>query len=296
MKGVAGRYTCLSGGVYYTCTARGIFRNRKTTPLVGDKVEITVSNFEKKIGTIHTIKTRENELRRPPAANIGQVIITVATTQPSFNAGLLDRFLLLVEHENIPVLICVNKIDLAGETKKTASQSNSTDNKKQSAKNNFLVYEKAWYPLIYTGALAGIGLDELRDKMLGKINLFAGASGVGKTSLINALYGIGLKTGDLSTKLGRGKHTTRHTEIFQIGETPEQGYCFDTPGFTSLDISHIQKNELAFLFREFRPFLHKCQFNDCLHVREAHCAVKEQIGKAISPVRYESYVKLLDIS
>jgi len=129
--------------------------------------------------------------------------------------------------------------------------------------------------------------------MAGKVNLFAGPSGVGKSSLINALLpGIEVETGELSAKLGRGKHTTRHTEIFPLGENPQDGYCFDTPGFTSLDISHIQKNELAHLFREFRPFANECKFKNCLHIRENDCAVKEQVGKAIHPARYENYVKL----
>ncbi|MDR0272870.1 MAG: ribosome small subunit-dependent GTPase A [Clostridiales bacterium] len=275
-KGIGGAYTVFADGENYTCTARGIFRNRKETPLVGDKVEISVSDSDKKIATIDTIKPRENELRRPPAANISQVIITVATTQPAFNAGLLDRFLLLIEHENIPILICVNKIDL------------------DSSKKLFEPYKE--YPIVYACAETGAGLDELRAKMTGNINLFAGSSGVGKTSLINALSpGINLQTGQLSEKIGRGKHTTRHTEIFPLGSSAEHGYCFDTPGFTSLDISHIQKNEIAPLFREFRPFISNCQFNNCLHIHEKNCAIKEHIGASIHTARYESYVKLISI-
>jgi len=277
IKGIGGTYTVLSNDVQYTCTAGGVFRYRKTTPLIGDKVEITITDPQKKIATLHTIKPRKNELRRPPAANIEQVIITVATTQPAFNAGLLDRFLCLIEYEEIPILICVNKVDLPPHQKTLT----------------FGDYERAGYEVVYTGALDGTGLDELREKMAGKVNLFAGPSGVGKSSIINALMpGVNLETGELSAKLGRGKHTTRHTEIFPLGDTPEAGYCFDTPGFTSLDIEHIQKNELASLFREFSPFIGDCKFNNCLHVREAHCAVKEQVGEAISPARYESYVKL----
>jgi ribosome biogenesis GTPase len=274
-KGVGGAYTVSAENAIYTCTARGVFRNKKTTPLVGDYVEISVACHEKKIASIQKILPRKNELRRPPAANIGQVIITVATTQPSFNAGLLDRFLILVGYEGIPVLICVNKIDLGGEA--------------------FLeIYKDAGYDVIYASAEEKTGLDELREKMAGKVNLFAGPSGVGKSSLINALLGSRLQTGDLSAKLGRGKHTTRHTEIFPLGETADAGFCFDTPGFTSLDIAHIKKNELASLFMEFNPFLHECKFKNCLHIREEHCAVKEQIGKKINAIRYESYVKLAE--
>lgn len=300
MKGVGGAYTVMVEEALFTCTARGVFRNRNTTPLVGDKVEITITDHEKKIGTIHTINPRENELRRPPAANIGQVIITIATTQPQFNAGLLDRFLLLVGYEKIPVLICVNKVDLATAAAAKplfTEDMQSKPHARLEAVNTleaFAVYEKAGYPLVYAGALEGTGLDQLRREMAGKVNLFAGPSGVGKSSLINALsLGLNLETGDLSAKLGRGKHTTRHTEIFPLGDTPEDGYCFDTSGFTSLDITHIPKNELAPLFREFLPFISGCKFNNCLHDREAHCAVKEQIGGAVHPARYESYVKLL---
>ena len=277
IKGVGGAYTIKTTDGTYTCSARGIFRNRNTTPLVGDHVIITVTDEQKQIGTLHTIKPRENELRRPPAANIGQVIITVATAQPAFHAGLLDRFLLLVEHEDIPILICVNKSDLT-----------------PGKDSGFEPYELAGYPLVYTCAITGYGLDELRKQMAGKLNLLAGPSGVGKSSLINALApDLNLETGELSTKLDRGKHTTRHTEIFPLGDTPEHGYCFDTSGFTSLDIAHIQKNELAPLFKEFRPFINECKFNNCLHHREKDCAVKENVGRAIHPVRYESYVKLL---
>jgi ribosome biogenesis GTPase len=129
--------------------------------------------------------------------------------------------------------------------------------------------------------------------MAGKINLFAGPSGVGKSSIISALTGIELETGEISHKLKRGKHTTRHTELIPLSDAT--GYCFDTPGFSSLEIEHIQKNELAPLFKEFHPFLYECRFNNCLHIRETDCAVKAQVGKAISTARYESYVKLVNL-
>jgi ribosome biogenesis GTPase len=358
IKGVGGAYTVLCEKIAYTCTARGIFRNKNIVPLVGDKVEIEITDHEKKFATLHTIKPRENELRRPPAANIEQIIITMATAQPDFNAGLLDRFLLLAEHENIPVIICVNKIDLATAAARGAAAvplpiSNAAHDKLTDVTmggfsayeergavplpisnaahgkltdvtmsgfsayeergaaavplpisnaahgkltdvtmSGFSAYEEAGYPLVYASAQTKNGLDELRALMSGKINLFAGPSGVGKSSLISALTGIQLETGEISQKLKRGKHTTRHTELIPLGENSEDGYCFDTPGFTSLDIEHIKKNELASLFREFRPFLFECKFNNCLHIRENDCAVKAQVGNAISAARYESYVKL----
>lgn len=279
IKGVGGAYTVLADSIQYVCNPRGVFRNRNTTPLVGDAAIITVTDEAKKIGTLHTINPRKNELRRPPVANIDQVIITVATAQPAFNAGLLDRFLVLVAYEDIPVLICVNKLDIA-----TAKSDES-----------FAPYIQAGYPLVYTSVVENRGLNDLRAHMAGKINVFAGPSGVGKSSLINALSPkLDLETGELSAKLGRGKHTTRHSEIFPLTDDPSGGYCVDTPGFTSLDTSMIPKHVLGMLFMEFEPFIPECRFNNCLHLREKDCAVKEQVGKAIHPLRYESYVKLLE--
>jgi len=279
-KGVGGLYTVLANGQNYMCKARGLFRNKKggknTTPLIGDAAIIAITDEDKKIGTIHTIEPRKNELLRPPVANIDQVIITVATAQPAFNAGLLDRFLVLVAYENIPVLICVNKSDLAGED------------------TRFAPYIAAGYPLVYTSTVAGNGLDELKQHMAGKISVFAGPSGVGKSSLINALSPkLALETGELSTKLDRGKHTTRHSEIFQLSENG--GFCVDTPGFSSLEISHIPKKVLGSLFLEMEEYAGSCRFSDCLHHQERDCAIKEQMGHGVSTARYESYIKLLQL-
>jgi len=273
VKGVGGQYTVFASGKYYNCTPRGIFRNQNITPLIGDYVQIDVTDDTKQLGTLHTIKPRTNSLIRPPVANIDQVIITVATAQPAFNAGLLDRFLVLVAHEGIPVLICVNKIDITHDS-------------------SFEPYIRAGYPLIYASATGGNGLDSLLAHMAGKTNLFAGPSGVGKSSLLNALNpDLGLVTGGLSTKLARGKHTTRHSEIFPIQGS--DGYCVDTPGFTSLETAGIPKWQLGALFLEFEPFIGECRFGNCLHVKEKDCAVKAQVGLAISEARYESYVKML---
>ena len=275
VKGVAGSYDVRVCGEVYTCTPRGIFRKRETTPLVGDHVEITVTG--EGIGTLHTLKPRKNELRRPPVANIDQVIITVATAQPAFNAGLLDRFLVLAEYAEIPAVICVNKSDLA-------------------VCEMFEPYAKTGYTIVYTSALDDTGLKDLRNIMAGRLNVFAGPSGVGKSSLINALSpGLGLETGGLSTKLGRGKHTTRHTEIFMLGASAEDGYCVDTPGFTSLDVAEIHKNELAQLFPEFRELTAECKFGNCLHVKETGCAVKDSVGGKVHPLRYDGYLKIIEL-
>jgi len=276
IKGVGGIYTVLSQGESYACTAKGVFRNRDITPLVGDSVEISVMDEAKKIATLHTINPRTNQLRRPAAANISQVIITIAAAEPPFNPGLLDRLLLLVEDEDIPILICVNKRDLGFR------------------KSMFEPYEQAGYEIVYTQTIGDVFVEDLRQAMSGKLNLFAGPSGVGKSSLINALIpNLQLETGGLSKKISRGKHTTRHTEIFPLGATAEAGYCFDTPGFTALDISHIKKENLGYLYREFRLFIPDCKFANCLHHKEIDCAVKANVGKAIHPERHESYLRLL---
>jgi len=271
IKGIGGAYTVLADGMRYICNARGIFRNRNETPLVGDIVTISVTDDNKHLGTLHTIKPRKNQLHRPPIANVEQVIITVSVVQPAFNPGLLDRFLALAEYENIPAVICVSKFDI-GEN------------------SDFSPYSQ--YPLVYTSTKTNDGLDDLRAIMTGKLSVFAGASGVGKSSLINSLMPeLELETGVLSHKLGRGKHTTRHTEIFSLDSG---GYCADTPGFTSLDMSHIPANKLAHLFLEFIPFIKQCKFSNCLHDKEVFCAVKEQVGEGIHPHRYSSYVNLLN--
>jgi len=275
IKGVAGSYTVLADGEIYVCKPRGVFRNRNTTPLVGDYAVISCSPDGQ--GVLHTIKPRKNELRRPPVANIDQVIITVATTQPAFNPGLLDRFLVLTEYNEIPAVICVNKTDL-------------TDD------DCFAPYIQAGYPLVYTSVVSDNGLEALREVMAGKLNVFAGPSGVGKSSLINALSpGLELETGGLSTKLGRGKHTTRHSEIFALGGAASDGYCVDTPGFTSLDTSEITKEELSQLFIEFLPIAGHCKFGNCLHIKETGCAVKDAVGNEIHPTRYEGYLKLIPL-
>ena len=274
-KGVGGIYTVFADGIYYKCTPRGVFRNTGETPLVGDLVRIAVTSEEKKEASLHTILPRKNCLTRPPAANIGQVIITVCEKNPLFNQGLLDRFLLLAADADLDILICVNK-----------------SSKEQEL---FEPYKLAGYDLVFTDALSGFGLPQLKRHMAGNLNLFAGASGVGKSSLINAINpGLNLETGVLSKKTSRGKHTTRHTEIFPLGQGEEDGFCFDTPGFTSLDFSHIKKDNLSQLFREFLPYNHVCKFTNCKHIKEIGCAVKAQVGKTIHSLRYESYVKIFE--
>ena len=270
----------LADSLHYRCTPRGVFRNTGETPLVGDLVEITVLNEEKMEASLHTILPRKNSLTRPPAANIDQIVVTVSVKNPAFNPGQLDRYLILAFDADIEVLICVNKS--SGES------------------SLFEPYKLAGFNMVYTDALNGFGLTALKEHMKGKLNLFAGPSGVGKSSLINAINPkLGLETGILSKKTSRGKHTTRHTEIFPIYECEYEtpllhGFCFDTPGFSALDFSHIKKENLGALFKEFLPYNHLCKFTNCKHIKEIDCAVKEQIGKTIHKLRYESYVKIYE--
>ena len=264
IKGVGGEYTVACECGEYTCTARGVFRNRQITPFVGDHVLIDMNKL-----SIDSIKPRKNMLKRPPVANIDQVLVTMAAAEPAFHAGLLDRFLVLAAHADIDAVICINKFDLA-------------------AGDGFLEpYIRAGYPVVKVSAATGYGMDELAAIMAGKLNVFAGPSGVGKSSLINKIIpGANMETGDISARLRRGKHTTRHAEILKLGD----GFCVDTPGFSSLEVEEIPVRDFAGLFPEFEPFIGQCKFNDCLHDKELDCAVKEQVGRAIHPARYDSYI------
>lgn len=275
IKGVGGAYTVSTPKGSYVCTARGVFRNRNITPLVGDRVTVTVTDAAEHIGTLREIHPRANELLRPRAANMDQVVITVAAAQPAFSAGLLDRYLLLAEHARIAVVICFNKAELC-----TPAVADMAD-----------PYERAGYPVLWASSVTGEGMAALLDRIQGKVTVFAGPSGVGKSSLINRLVPeADCETGTLSAKIERGRHTTRHTEFLPI--TPS-GYIVDTPGFTSLELPAVPLEQLAALFREFAPFLGSCRFSNCLHDKEVGCTVKAQVGQAIHPQRYDSYLNIL---
>ncbi len=275
LKGIGGFYYIDTEQGVYECRARGIFRKEGIRPTVGDAVRISVLDEENKKGSLDEILPRRNELIRPRVSNVDQAVIVFAAKSPNMNIDLLDRFLLLAEEQELDIVIVINKID-------------------KDKKENYLeaaeIYRKAGYPVICTSAEKGIAIEELRHALENKISVFAGPSGVGKSSLINAAFpGLELSTGAISEKIQRGKHTTRHAELIQI---TEKSYIVDSPGFTSLFLNHIPSEKLQYHFREMEPFVHKCYYNGCMHINEPDCAVKAQIGEEIHPLRYDRYVLL----
>ncbi len=270
------------GGFYYVsknkneiieCRARGIFRKDKVTPMVGDNVKFKV--LENGQGVIEKILPRRNQLNRPPVSNVDQGIIVFSLTNPNPNLQLLDRFLLLGEKQKLRLVICINKVDLSD--KDTIDEKDIIDR-----------YEKAGYPIIFTSVKEGLGIEELIQLLSNHISVFAGPSGVGKSSILNKINNeYNLETSMVSEKINRGKHTTRHVELLPYGEN---GYVVDTPGFSSLDIKDIKKEELMYFFPEFRRFLGKCKFSSCIHIHEPNCAVIEALQQnKINKYRYESY-------
>jgi len=270
-KGVGGHYDVMTADGLYSCQARGLFRKQEISPIVGDAVQISIVDENSRKGYLQEILPRKNELKRPKIANIDQVIVT-CSIRPAINFHMLDAFLISCEMQDIAAILCINKIDL------------DTDD---SHKEILKMYDLAGYNPIALSAETGVGLGGLLELLAGKVSIFAGASGVGKSSILNALYPhLELATGGLSEKIGRGKHTTRHTSLVQ---TAADTYVVDSPGFTSLNIDHIEARDLQLYYPEFADFRNECYYVKCIHMTEHDCAVKEQIGKAIHLRRYEQY-------
>lgn len=276
-KGIAGfYYVHTEGNRLYECKAKGSFRKEKIKPLVGDDVEIEILDEEKKIGNIRKILPRTNELIRPAVSNINQALVIFAAAKPEPNFNLLDRFLISMAREGVETVICFNKMDTISET-----------DKEDLAK----IYENSGCRVIFASVQEENGIDTIKEILRGKTTVLAGPSGVGKSSLINRLKPEAkMETGSISRKIERGRHTTRHSELFYL---EEHTYIMDTPGFSSLYLGEMEKEELKEYFKEFAPFEEECRFGGCSHIGERDCSVKEALkdGK-ISQIRYDNYVLL----
>ena len=279
IKGIGGFYYVDTEKGLYECRARGIFRKNKITPLVGDRVSISVVDEENKKGVVEEIEERDTELVRPPIANVDKALIVFAIKNPSPNLSLLDRFIVLAEKENLEIVIVFTKVDL------------DTDGELLHELKN--IYEVSGYKVIPVSNKLKLNIDKIKEELKENTVVFAGPSGVGKSSLLNEVdKNFELKTGEVSDKIKRGKHTTRHAELLKL---ECGGMVADTPGFSSLTLDDIEESELKEYFIEFDKF-DECRFGSrCIHENEPSCAVKEAVENGeISKKRYESYIQLLN--
>lgn len=277
IKGIGGFYYVKTESEIIECRARGIFREENITPLIGDKVKIRISE-EDNSGYVEEIYPRFSQLLRPPVANITQAIIVMSIKKPDVNSWLLDKFLIMAEHENLNIIICINKCDL-------------NPDKALKLKD---IYEKIGYKVIMTSNVTGEGIGELKLCLNNNVSVFAGPSGAGKSSLLNGINSnFKLQTGDVSAKTKRGKHTTRHVELLEL---ESNAFVLDSPGFSSLSIEFIKEAiEIREYFREINDFGQKCKFISCIHLNEPDCEVKKQVEKGtINKERYENYLLFLE--
>ncbi|MDO4330014.1 MAG: ribosome small subunit-dependent GTPase A [Lachnospiraceae bacterium] len=274
IKGIAGFYYVHDGREkVYECKAKGIFRNRKIKPLVGDDVEFTILDEAEREGNIDQILPRRNSLIRPAVANVDQALVVFAITQPEPNLNLLDRFLVMMERAKVPVTICFNKVDLGSD---------------ELTRQYRQIYEKAGYQVQFISASKDRGIDEIRRLIHGKTTVLAGPSGVGKSSLTNVIQpDAQMETGAISEKIQRGKHTTRHSQLFYV---EERTYMMDTPGFSSMFVDDLEANTLKEYFPEFSQYEKDCRFIGCVHMGERVCGVKSAVESGeLSSSRYENY-------
>ncbi len=274
IKGIGGFYYIKTEEGLIECKARGKFRHRDMKPMVGDDVEIT---FEGSKGVIENIYDRSSELIRPTVANVTQAFVVFSIKNPDINFDLLNRFLVLCEHNNIHAIVCLNKVDLV------------SDEEKEEIKNKI---NAIGYDVLYINAKKGIGVETLREKIKNNVTVLCGPSGAGKSTLINTLKeSYHMETGEVSEKIGRGRHTTRHSELIDV----EDGYIVDTPGFSTLEVTFIEKDDLKYCFPEFEEYNNSCKFRGCLHYKEPNCAVKNAVEEGyINKLRYEFYIRTLE--
>ena len=275
IRSISGFYDVQTERALITCRARGILRKQGQSPLTGDMVEITV---EKGKGMVEKILPRKNSFVRPAVANVEALVVFAANVNPVTEPFLIDRVAAIAGDQEVPVYLCVNKCDL------------------DPAMDLVRIYTNAGFPVICTSAETGDGVEELRALLKGKLTAFTGNSGVGKSSILNKLCPeLALPTGEVSEKLGRGRHTTRHVELYNLGENT---YVADTPGFSSFDTDQmdvILKENLQYAFPDFGRHIGNCRFDDCSHRKEPGCAVTEALAAGeIEPTRYDSYLRLYE--
>jgi len=277
LRSLSGFYDVQIGDELITCRARGILRKEGNSPLTGDMVEITV---ERGKGMVEKILPRKNHFIRPAVANVDALVVFAANVNPITEPFLIDRVAAIAGDQEVPVILCVNKCDL------------------DPAMDLVRIYEKAGFTVICTSAETGEGVEQLRKLLNGKLTAFTGNSGVGKSSILNRLCPeLALPTGEVSEKLGRGRHTTRHVELYKLAEDT---YVADTPGFSSFDTDQMEvilKENLQYAFPDFGAYIGKCRFDDCSHRREPGCAVREACDAGeIEKTRYDSYLRLYEKS
>lgn len=278
IKGVGGLYQVfVDGAGEIPCSAKGILRYHHVRPLIGDNVTLSLPEGARE-GSLLSVIQRKNELIRPAVANVDQAMVVFAAKDPQPHWNLLDRFLIQMKKEQVPVVICMNKADKVSDEER---------------KNIQKIYEGSGCKLVFSQAKTGEGMDEIRCLLKGKTTVLAGPSGVGKSTILNRMYPeASMETGTISEKIKRGKHTTRHSQLFPVDVDT---YLCDTPGFSSLFVPMMQPDELGGYYEEFRPYLGQCRFLSCQHRKEPECAVKEAVAEGrISSVRYENYLLLYE--
>ena len=275
LRSLSGFYDVQTADGLVTCRARGILRKEGNSPLTGDLVEITV---ERGKGMVEKILPRKNKFIRPAVANIDALVVFAANVNPITEPYLIDRVAAIAGDQNVPVILCINKCDL------------------DPAVDLVRIYENAGFPVICASAETGEGVQKLRELITGKLTAFTGNTGVGKSSMLNALCpSLCLATGEVSEKLGRGRHTTRHVELFCLGEDT---FVADTPGFSSFDTEQMDvllKENLQYTFPDFAPFLGQCRYHDCSHRAEPDCSIRNAVLQGnIEKTRYDSYLRLYE--